>query len=126
MFVRYVVTKWILLTVMIVLMFIGFFFKQKTAYEMRISDWSSDVCSSDLPNPPVMIWNRSVIFTDAHIRRATACRSWMPYGGRTRIRPHQTIPFDESTARSLLTRRNRNFSPFYKIGRASGRERECQ
>src|SRR3546814_2894649 len=27
---------------------ICFFFKQKTAYEMRISDWSSDVCSSDL------------------------------------------------------------------------------
>src|SRR3546814_9914088 len=26
-----------------------FFFKQKTAYDMRISDWSSDVCSSDLP-----------------------------------------------------------------------------
>src|SRR3546814_3475639 len=30
-------------------MFFIFFFKQKTAYEMRISDWSSDVCSSDLP-----------------------------------------------------------------------------
>src|SRR3546814_1173883 len=29
-----------------------FFFKQKTAYEMRISDWSSDVCSSDLPVNP--------------------------------------------------------------------------
>src|SRR3546814_1061881 len=29
-------------------MFLFFFFKQKTAYEMRISDWSSDVCSSDL------------------------------------------------------------------------------
>src|SRR3546814_17591596 len=28
-----------------------FFFKQKTAYEMRISDWSSDVCSSDLRLP---------------------------------------------------------------------------
>src|SRR3546814_19632325 len=28
-----------------------FFFKQKTAYEMRISDWSSDVCSSDLEVP---------------------------------------------------------------------------
>src|SRR3546814_2688606 len=27
-----------------------FFFKKKTAYEMRISDWSSDVCSSDLSN----------------------------------------------------------------------------
>src|SRR3546814_2979023 len=33
----------------VVLVFIFFFFfKQKTAYEMRISDWSSDVCSSDL------------------------------------------------------------------------------
>src|SRR3546814_7549569 len=30
------------------LVFFFFFFKQKTAYEMRISDWSSDVCSSDL------------------------------------------------------------------------------
>src|SRR3546814_17685683 len=29
-----------------------FFFKQKTAYEMRISDWSSDVCSSDLQERP--------------------------------------------------------------------------
>src|SRR3546814_4755492 len=35
--------------VMIYLYF--FFFKQKTAYEMRISDWSSDVCSSDLLSP---------------------------------------------------------------------------
>src|SRR3546814_9850069 len=31
-----------------VLFLVFFFFKQKTAYEMRISDWSSDVCSSDL------------------------------------------------------------------------------
>src|SRR3546814_6904760 len=29
-------------------MYLFFFFKQKTAYDMRISDWSSDVCSSDL------------------------------------------------------------------------------
>src|SRR3546814_4660438 len=33
-----------------------FFFKQKTAYEMRISDWSSDVCSSDLGG---VSWHRS-------------------------------------------------------------------
>src|SRR3546814_5752943 len=33
-------TRWVLSFI--------FFFKQKTAYEMRISDWSSDVCSSDL------------------------------------------------------------------------------
>src|SRR3546814_6764566 len=31
-----------------IVVFLFFFFKQKTAYEMRISDWSSDVCSSDL------------------------------------------------------------------------------
>src|SRR3546814_9843564 len=30
------------------MLFLVFFFKRKTAYEMRISDWSSDVCSSDL------------------------------------------------------------------------------
>src|SRR3546814_2701737 len=30
-------------------MLLFYFFKQKTAYDMRISDWSSDVCSSDLP-----------------------------------------------------------------------------
>src|SRR3546814_8246670 len=35
--------------IMIVRFFL--FFKQKTAYEMRISDWSSDVCSSDLRSP---------------------------------------------------------------------------
>src|SRR3546814_2692692 len=32
-----------------------FFFKQKTAYEMRISDWSSDVCSSDLPRAGLIV-----------------------------------------------------------------------
>src|SRR3546814_4974767 len=36
-----------------ILCVIVFFFKQKTAYEMRISDWSSDVCSSDLRLLPV-------------------------------------------------------------------------
>src|SRR3546814_6842074 len=34
--------------VLLFVVFCFFFFKQKTAYEMRISDWSSDVCSSDL------------------------------------------------------------------------------
>src|SRR3546814_10779494 len=35
------------------MLFFFFFFKQKTAYEMRISDWSSDVCSSDLSMAPI-------------------------------------------------------------------------
>src|SRR3546814_5328103 len=40
----------LLLRLLLLLCFVFFFcfFKQKTAYEMRISDWSSDVCSSDL------------------------------------------------------------------------------
>src|SRR3546814_18451158 len=36
------------LTCLYIMLIVFFFFKQKTAYEMRISDWSSDVCSSDL------------------------------------------------------------------------------
>src|SRR3546814_5988401 len=41
-----------------VFLIVFFFFKQKTAYEMRISDWSSDVCSSDLPGPDPIDWLR--------------------------------------------------------------------
>src|SRR3546814_6105729 len=53
---------------------IYFFFKQKTAYEMRISDWSSDVCSSDLrkglqgrahPNLQVVLYPCSHIIAGA-------------------------------------------------------------
>src|SRR3546814_8852989 len=39
----------------IILLCSFFFFKQKTAYEMRISDWSSDVCSSDLRDSPMAV-----------------------------------------------------------------------
>src|SRR3546814_11702365 len=45
-----------------------FFFKQKTAYEMRISDWSSDVCSSDLQFQP---WPVRPLITFT-IRKTTA------------------------------------------------------
>src|SRR3546814_3152847 len=53
----------------IVYSFFVFFFKQKTAYEMRISDWSSDVCSSDLlrSNPD--------IFSELE-RNASSDRRW--------------------------------------------------
>src|SRR3546814_2024134 len=37
-----------------------FFFKQKTAYEMRISDWSSDVCSSDLAKQDIRVLESSL------------------------------------------------------------------
>src|SRR3546814_1571277 len=43
-----------IIVILVVSMFgFFFFFKQKTAYEMRISDWSSDVCSSDLEYVPL-------------------------------------------------------------------------
>src|SRR3546814_3982377 len=51
--------------VLLVLLF--FFFKQKTAYEMRISDWSSDVCSSDLKRTGmVFIGENQGLPTDLH------------------------------------------------------------
>src|SRR3546814_7231761 len=77
-----------------------FFFKQKTAYEMRISDWSSDVCSSDLPPPPLdqaRIGGRrqGSSCTGTNRRRwatrdATdrAIRAWLRDGTR-RVEPHE-------------------------------------
>src|SRR3546814_21198952 len=47
-----------------------FFFKQKTAYEMRISDWSSDVCSSDLESAAAALAARHA--TDAEIANMQA------------------------------------------------------
>src|SRR3546814_919255 len=47
-----------------------FFFKQKTAYEMRISDWSSDVCSSDLNGWNIVIsrpWSRTMLPTSSGV-----------------------------------------------------------
>src|SRR3546814_8640216 len=43
-----------------------FFFKQKTAYEMRISDWSSDVCSSDLE---ILFLDEPTAGVDVELRR---------------------------------------------------------
>src|SRR3546814_9087608 len=40
------------------------FFKQKTAYEMRISDWSSDVCSSDLPVDVRLVTDDGAAYVD--------------------------------------------------------------
>src|SRR3546814_13343339 len=50
------------------LIIVLFFFKQKTAYEMRISDWSSDVCSSDLPST-------EIVPVAAHRQRGNADRA---------------------------------------------------
>src|SRR3546814_7560560 len=52
---------WSVLSIMwTIVLLLMFFFKQKTAYEMRISDWSSDVCSSDLQRAVVELQRRHV------------------------------------------------------------------
>src|SRR3546814_4620451 len=50
-----------------------FFFKQKTAYELRISDWSSDVCSSDLATPGTPDPRNAVAVIAALEGAAAAC-----------------------------------------------------
>src|SRR3546814_9638343 len=81
-------------TLFMVILF--FFFKQKTAYEMRISDWSSDVCSSDLywqnldrerayPSEFVRALTEAGFLSEIGRRRVgkecvSTCRSrWSPY-----------------------------------------------
>src|SRR3546814_1772399 len=53
-----------------------FFFKQKTAYEMRISDWSSDVCSSDLRCVTTVPRLRVQLRRVHSVQRADTCRSF--------------------------------------------------
>src|SRR3546814_14171700 len=55
-----------------------FFFKQKTAYEMRISDWSSDVCSSDLKKSFSAERATSGTNVDGAMRLAPSCPAEQP------------------------------------------------
>src|SRR3546814_6781661 len=70
-----------------------FFFKQKTAYEMRISDWSSDVCSSDLRK-------RQLIDFDRKVSASRRPRAGTLIGG---TREYQ--PFDRCQIKTLKQRR---------------------
>src|SRR3546814_10841065 len=74
-----------------------FFFKQKTAYEMRISDWSSDVCSSDLL--VVTLFDKILIRLEAFL-------------DVTQRKPRPFVLSDADRKE--------------KLGRASCRERVCQ
>src|SRR3546814_10679047 len=85
-----------------------FFFKQKTAYEMRISDWSSDVCSSDLKilaGPPRSGdrnggWHPSAVFR-LPVPRACQCRRG-PFGNLSRHADLPDIPAPHSGDRQSV------------------------
>src|SRR3546814_3163364 len=69
-------------------MFDIFFFKQKTAYEMRISDWSSDVCSSDLlANAMLVAENDSlkIIASDMEIEAQETIATTVIEPGKTTV-----------------------------------------
>src|SRR3546814_7825479 len=90
---------------LIIVFCIFFFFKQKTAYEMRISDWSSDVCSSDL------VWKLDNLIFIFHL-------AW----------PQAQLNV-EMTCQSCvegITTALKAVPGVTEIGRASCRERGCQ
>src|SRR3546814_2123961 len=65
------------LCVISVVFVLFFFFKQKTAYEMRISDWSSDVCSSDLQLKVMSaIENCRTVALGGHVETCEDCGHW--------------------------------------------------
>src|SRR3546814_3637945 len=90
--------------------FFFFFFKQKTAYEMRISDWSSDVCSSDLSRGGRPACRRNDI-------------NAMPIdpAAQTQLVELAQLRLAQRDAAEPLSREE-----IAQIGRASCRERVCQ
>src|SRR3546814_10791532 len=88
----------------VVFFVVFFFFKQKTAYEMRISDWSSDVCSSDLRVRPAAQWQPEV---------ASLNMGSMNFGLFPMLKRYKDFKHDWEPA-------------MLEIGRASCRERVCQ
>src|SRR3546814_9465415 len=89
---------------------IVFFFKQKTAYEMRISDWSSDVCSSDLDEVGLEIY--------APLGLADRERA-----GKVAVAEH---PLHARQFPDFVFISQSGRDAIGEIGRASCRERVCQ
>src|SRR3546814_9863734 len=76
------------------------FFKQKTAYEMRISDWSSDVCSSDLFIAFLLTQSSSMLAESVHSVADSGNQLLLLLGGRRARRlPDEEHPFGYGRAR---------------------------
>src|SRR3546814_18209789 len=111
-------------------------FKQKTAYEMRISDWRSDVCSTDLTTALMMaayggsepvvrfLLESGADATMQNLQKQDAA-DW------ARLKKHTSLAdkLDELSTSVLAhraARRQQNSPQGQEIGRASSRERVCQ
>src|SRR3546814_17730944 len=102
----------------------SFLVKQRTAYEMRISDWSSDVCSSDLsaspprtattPSPPVATSSTRSRRARSEVRRVgeecvSTCRSrWSPYHKQTKHDENHGLPKVVNIKTNTITQLNIN------------------
>src|SRR3546814_7910861 len=106
-----------------------FFFNQKTAYEMRISDWSSDVCSSDLveaadgvgPVGVAVFERHQHLFADARRHEAAPLGAGVALGD---AHPARTLVV--VLALSVPVELHLHPSVVVEIGRASCRDRVCQ
>src|SRR3546814_4864197 len=99
--------------------FVFLFLKQKTAYEMRISDWSSDVCAADLVLPRLGAQRRRLVAGPGQARHARRLGG----AGRSPVRRLDVDRHEGAGAGDLGHRRGARAQP---IGRASCRERVCQ
>src|SRR3546814_1283034 len=90
-------------------------FKQKTSYERRISDWSSDVCASDLR--PVARSKGSTFHAQLFLAVAAPFQ---------RIRPNHPTALDKFPAATQRRGPPKSFHGGLQIGRAPCRERVCQ
>src|SRR3546814_2295658 len=105
-----------------------FFFKQKTEYEVRISDWSSDVCSSDLENETLEAYDHRRVSAFSGLEQRLD--DGITVGGgiqfeRTHIEePDRTLNYT-LVGTPLFVRRDVTDS-LLELGRASCRERVCK
>src|SRR3546814_1311281 len=101
-----------------------FFFKQKTAYEMRISDWSSDVCSSDLETNALVHRARRVADLEAHVPQQVENLLHHLLAARRQLVGQQEQQVDVRLRGELAAPVAADRDE--QIGRASCRERVCQ
>src|SRR3546814_7864280 len=101
-----------------------FFFKQKTAYEMRISDWSSDVCSSDLMQNKAVRDAYEEMAPEYEIARAII--EARIASGLTQAELAERMKTSQSYIAKLESGRAMPSLRTLEIGRAACRERVCQ